>query len=167
MSKRGFTLIELIIVIAVISILAGAIFVAVDPARRLHETRNARRWSDVTTILDAIKKYQADNEGEHYFEIYDAEEDAYHILNEDSLFCDSGCLAIEEEIDGSDDCVDLNDIGTNYLAIVPVDPKIGDGYYTGYYMIIDSNGAITVGACEPEGEGSGGDGTAPEIKVTR
>ncbi|MBN1258340.1 prepilin-type N-terminal cleavage/methylation domain-containing protein, partial [Candidatus Peregrinibacteria bacterium] len=45
MAKKAFTLLELIIVIAVIAILAAAIFVAVDPARRLHEARNARRWS--------------------------------------------------------------------------------------------------------------------------
>ncbi len=27
----------------------------IDPARRLHETRNARRHSDVATILDAVR----------------------------------------------------------------------------------------------------------------
>ena len=46
----GFTLVELIIVIAIIAILAAAIFVAIDPARRLNEARNARRSSDITNV---------------------------------------------------------------------------------------------------------------------
>ena len=37
----GFTMVELIIVIAIIAILAAGIFVAIDPAKRLHEARNS------------------------------------------------------------------------------------------------------------------------------
>jgi prepilin-type N-terminal cleavage/methylation domain-containing protein len=51
---KGFTLIELIIVIAVIALLAAATFVAVDPAKRIGMARDAQRWSDITAIADAI-----------------------------------------------------------------------------------------------------------------
>ncbi|PLX26244.1 hypothetical protein C0580_00420, partial [Candidatus Parcubacteria bacterium] len=37
MKQKGFTLIELIIVIAIIALLAAATFVAVDPAKRIGE----------------------------------------------------------------------------------------------------------------------------------
>ena len=160
--KKGFTLVELIIVIAIIAILAGAIFVAIDPARRLHETRNARRSSDIATILDAVKKYQADNGGAHYSELADADEDVYYAVGTNGDLC-SGCSVVG----GITECVDLEDMGTNYLAVVPFDPLDGDEDNTQYYILKDESGAITVGSCSAEGEGPGGTGDAPEIKITR
>jgi prepilin-type N-terminal cleavage/methylation domain-containing protein len=64
MKKRsGFTLIELLIVIAIIAILASIIYVAVDPARRIQEARDAQRWSSVNSILNAYLKYTVDSSG--------------------------------------------------------------------------------------------------------
>lgn len=164
MNKKGFTLIELIIVIAVIAILAGAIFVAVDPARRLHEARNARRWSDVATIVDAVKKYQADNNGDHFITIAALTEGDYYIIGtEAEEICDNDCA--DQTADAS--CLDLSSIGGNYLAVVPIDPKTGTQALSGYMLMKESTGEITVYACDPEGEGSGGGGTPPEIQVTR
>ena len=161
-SNTGFTLVELIIVIAIIAILAGAIFVAIDPARRLNETRNARRASDIATILDAVKKYQADNEGIHYDEIDDLNEDEYYSIGTDGNSCD-GCSIVG----GITECVDLEDMGENYLAVVPADPLEGNENNTQYYLLKGSNGAITIGACVTDGEGAGGSGTPPVIEVTR
>ena len=158
----GFTLVELIIVIAIIAILAGAIFVAIDPARRLHETRNARRSSDVATVLDALKKYQADNSGAHYYELDDMTNGVYYGIGTDADLC-SGCSVVG----GITECIDLEDMGNNYLAVVPADPLDGDENNTQYYIMKDSEGAITIGACGAEGEGPGGTGDAPEINITR
>lgn len=160
--KKGFTLVELIIVIAIIAILAGAIFVAIDPARRLHEARNARRSSDIATIVDAVKKYQADNSGTHYSELADADEDVYYAIGTNGDLC-SGCAAVG----GITECIDLEDMGTNYLAVVPFDPLDGNEDNTQYYILKDESGAIMVGSCSAEGEGPGGTGTPPEIRVTR
>jgi len=162
-NKKAFTLVELIIVIAIIAILAGAIFVAIDPARRLHEARNSRRRSDVNTILDAVKKYQVDNAGDHYDDIDDAQEDEFLPIASEALFCNYDCTAVTLD----NDCIDLGDLGSEYLAVIPVDPKSGDQDFTGYFIHKDSNGAITIGACEPEGEGPGGGGTPPAISITR
>lgn len=162
-NKKGFTLVELIIVIAVIAILAGAIFVAIDPARRLNETRNARRASDIATILDATKKYQADNEGVHYSTIAALTVGEYYQIGTASTGCAIAC-GLENTQSA---CVNINGMGTNYLALVPVDPNNGTTAQTGYAMVRDSQGAITVLACAPEGEGPGGAGTAPIISVTR
>jgi prepilin-type N-terminal cleavage/methylation domain-containing protein len=145
-NRKAFTLVELIIVIAIIAILAAAIFVAIDPARRLHEARNARRSSDVATILDAVKMYQLDNEGEHYVKIENAQEDHYYIIGQEALMCDSSCTAIG---DAAIACIDIRDMGANYLDTVPMDPKIGTPERTWYYLMKGSNGAITTGACEP------------------
>lgn len=162
-SKKAFTLVELIVVIAIISVLAGAIFVAIDPARRFHEARNARRASDVENILDAIIKYQADNDGTHYSTVSSMTATAYYQIGTAGSGCDTGCTAQTTQ----SACVNLTDIGSNYLSVIPKDPSSGTNAETDYYIMKDNNGAITVGACDTEGEDAGGGGTPPVIKVSR
>lgn len=62
--KRGFTLIELLVVIGIIAILAFFIFITLDPATKFAQARNAQRWNDITTILNAVKHYQVDHNGD-------------------------------------------------------------------------------------------------------
>jgi len=162
MKKKGFTLVEWFIVIAIIAVLAGAIFVAIDPARRLHETRNARRASDISTILDAIKKYQADNGGEHYSEIANLVDGDFYIIGTQASGCDDECANQTAD----DACVDLSGMGSDYLPVVPKDPKTGTDLKTGY-MIEKNGGSITVHVCEPEGEGPAGADSPLDIKITR
>ena len=57
-NAKGFTLIELLVVIVIIAILAAIILVAVDPATRFGDARDARRRSEAVSILNAILKYQ-------------------------------------------------------------------------------------------------------------
>lgn len=161
--RKGFTLVELIIVVAIIAILAGTIFVALDPARRFAESRNSQRFSDVNTILDAIIKYQADNDGTHYLEVESLGSTSFYTIGTCNTGGDTNCGAKTTVTS----CVDLTDIGTNYLAKVPKDPKNGTDAKTDYYLKKDENDSITIGACDPEGEGPGASGTAPIIEVTR
>jgi len=163
-TSKGFTLVELIIVIAIIAILAAAIFVAIDPARRLHEARNARRQTDVNAILEALKQYQVDHSGNFPYWVNLANDDEYRMIGLPALSCDVSCTA---KTISNYECLDLSDIGSNYLSVVPHDPKTGTDQVTGYYFMKDSNGALAIGACEPEGEGPGGTGTAPIIEANR
>jgi prepilin-type N-terminal cleavage/methylation domain-containing protein len=59
--ERGFTLIELLIVIAIIGFLAAAILVAVDPVKRIQDSRDARRFSESNALLNAILTKQVDD----------------------------------------------------------------------------------------------------------
>lgn len=62
-TQRGFTLIEILIVIGLIAILASVVLIAVNPARQFAQARNSQRISNVNAILNAISTRVADNRG--------------------------------------------------------------------------------------------------------
>ena len=61
--RRGFTLIEILIVIGLIAVLAGVLIVALNPARQFAQARNAQRWNNIETILGAVISNLTDNRG--------------------------------------------------------------------------------------------------------
>lgn len=62
-SKNGFTLIEILIVIAIIAILALVVFVALNPGARFADARNSNRQQNIEVIGKAILHYDVDNSG--------------------------------------------------------------------------------------------------------
>lgn len=57
--ETGFTLIELLVVIAVLGILASVVLVAINPAERMNEARDAGRKSNVGQVSVALESYYA------------------------------------------------------------------------------------------------------------
>ena len=142
-SKKAFTLIELLIVIAIIAILAATIFVAVDPVKRFAEARNARRRSEIVSILNAVLTYAVDHDGTLPGGIPTG---TAKILGTDATGCTT-CIAVPT----ADTCLNLTtDLVDTYLAEMPKDPKTGTAGKTDYYIIQSANGRIEVGACSPE-----------------
>jgi|GEM_PF-1926139 len=60
-SKKGFTLVELLVVFAFIGIVVVVILLVIDPARRFAEARNAERHQNVEALAHALKLYAVDN----------------------------------------------------------------------------------------------------------
>lgn len=61
--NKGFTLIEILVVIGIIAILATIVIIAINPARQFAQARNTQRISNLNTILNAVGQNIADNKG--------------------------------------------------------------------------------------------------------
>ena len=55
--RKGFTLVELLIVITILAALAAAVVVVLNPAELLAQARDAQRLSDMTTMRDAVNLF--------------------------------------------------------------------------------------------------------------
>ena len=153
MKPRGFTLIELLIVIGIIGIVAAAVLVAVDPAKRFAQSRDARRAAEVYSILNAVLNYTADHVGASPAAI-DGDSSTAQILGTAASGCNVGCSPAGTTTVA---CADLHgDLVSTYIAKMPIDPRgtngsvTYDSLRTGYYINRTAEGRITVGSCNPE-----------------
>ena len=62
-NQKGFTLIEILVVIGMIALVATIVLIAINPARQFKQGRDTQRQSNVNAILNAIGQYIADNKG--------------------------------------------------------------------------------------------------------
>ncbi len=60
-TPKGLTLVELIIVIAIVGILAAIIFSALNPVEQIRKSTDARRKSDLEQLQRALESYYQDS----------------------------------------------------------------------------------------------------------
>jgi prepilin-type N-terminal cleavage/methylation domain-containing protein len=138
--QKGFTLIELLVVIAIIATLAVIVFVALDPATRLADARNSRRWNDVNSILTAVHESIVDTGG-----------DLPTGLSSGMAATELGtCAAGAANCSTATDCVDLSTPLAEYLKTMPQDPSDGSASTTGYTVEVDANNLVTIASCHAE-----------------
>jgi prepilin-type N-terminal cleavage/methylation domain-containing protein len=132
--KKGFTLIELVVVIGILAVLLTIVLVAINPARQFSQANDTKRRSDVSAILNAVSQFAAENNGDLPANI------------------DTTAKEITGVAGGADICTDLVD---DYISALPQDPDTGTGdqtlctagtYATGYDIVRDANGRVTVSA---------------------
>lgn len=61
-SERGFTLVELIVIISMLSILSAGVLSLIDPVGKIHRANDAKRKSDLSQIQRALELYYDDHQ---------------------------------------------------------------------------------------------------------
>jgi len=141
-TKNGFTLIELLVVIGIIAALTTVVFVALDPAKRFKDARNARRITDTDTILGAIHQYIVDTGGSMPAGIGISAAQIGSCTTGGNTSCagaGAGCIDLATTLSSN-----------KYLKTNPIDPS-GSAATTGYSVSKDANNLFTVTACLAEG----------------
>jgi len=142
-TRRAFTLIELLLVIGIIAILASIVIVAINPTKQLGDARNAQRRSDVNTVLNAVYQYAIDNNGTLPGDIPTGS--AKQVC--ESATTGTACTSVAPDgVEG----VDLSSLVGTYIVGVPEDPQDATAGTTGYTIIKDANGRVTVAAPSAE-----------------
>jgi len=138
--NKGFTLLEVLLVVAIIAALVGIVIFAINPGKQLADTRDAERGSDVNTILNAVYQYSIDHDGN----LPEGIEETAGEICKDGMDPDT------------DDCdVDLSVLTDNEIYLValsedPANPADSDGI--GYEIAKTEHGRIVVTAPGAENE---------------
>ena len=132
-SQTGFTLVELLIVVAIIGLLATGVLMVMNPSTYFRNSRDARRKSDLQSIRTAVELFYAGN----------------------SSYPTSGLgMQLDLQAIGSGSWVSGS---VTYLQKTPVDPSSGAGYCynktaSGYILCAPVEGtAVGAGTCTPTG----------------
>ena len=145
--RKGFTLLEILLVIAAIGILAAIVLVAINPNRQLAQARNAQRRSDVTAILNATYQKIIDEGASGSTATLTAiTTTAAEIYKSGTTSGTTSCTGTP--IDMAAVASDAGaDVVPTYLAAIPQDPsEPTTSNCSGYTIIKDANSRITIAA---------------------
>ena len=121
---KGFTLLEILLVIAAIGILAAIVIVAINPQRQLAQVRDAERQSSIGVLARALNQYLIDN-GSY----------PSSVTSVYAEVCNTKSESIESASVDCSDYLDLRELVPTYIAAVPFDSTV-DSPGTGYEVAV-------------------------------
>ncbi len=136
-NRKGFTLVEVLLVIVIVAILAAIVIVAINPGRQISQANNTQRSSDVNAVLNAVSQYAISNRGA----------------------LPSAITAVATTVGSGAGQIDIcSDLVPTYLAEMPFDPTATGAAYTdctdyntGYQISKNAtSGRVTVAAPDAE-----------------
>ena len=134
-AQKGFTLLELLIVMALIAILVGIALAALNPGRQFANARNSTRYAHVTVISNAISANMAENNGVFTCVAGAIPAVATNMANGVGNYDIAPCLV------------------TEYMSTMPYDPSATGAHWTtetdydtGYDISEDASDRITIAA---------------------
>ena len=136
-ANKGFTLLEILLVIAAIGILAAIVLIAINPNKQIEAAREAKRKSDQNAIAKAIQQYIIEKG------VYPPKLQEVGVGGTVGLCVVAGCS----------DGIDLSSALSDYISSIPIPDrgqylvtKTANGVSTGYD---NSNIWATAGSIEP------------------
>jgi prepilin-type N-terminal cleavage/methylation domain-containing protein len=142
--RKGFTLLEILLVIAAIGILAAIVLVAINPNRQLAQARNAQRRADVQTILNSVYQYAIDNSGTLPTGVDTTIRNIISTPNTPSCTV-VGTVAATANVSDF-----VNIVTPTYVATIPRDPQVASTGCSDYLIQSATGNRITVSAPRTE-----------------
>lgn len=145
MGKRlGFTLIELILVMAVIALLAVAVFLAIRPQKRIGDAMDDVRVTDAKVIEDAIQYATADGLSLSSLDNIVVDTPYMLVKEGESTSGKTTCNILGGDIDKISIISDIK----NELSKVPTDPSLDPSSVNTGYFIYKHNNVYHVESCD-------------------
>jgi len=121
--KKGFTLLEILLVVGIIAILAGIVIIAINPSKTLATVRNAERRSDLKQIDSALSQ--------HYIDYA-----RYPTSTESGLqeICNTGSIPYPHIGIDCTGYLDLSILVPTYITAIPRDALASTSSSTGYIV---------------------------------
>lgn len=150
---EGFSLIEILVVVALIIILAAITIIAINPAKNFRDTRDAQRASDVNAILNAVTQYTS--EGGRSIASLETAAGGTEIATctgdtiPQGTFIGTGAGEINLET------VFVGENSADLMVEMPKDPSVdknGTSTSTGYQICKTANGRVQVSAQAESGK---------------
>lgn len=137
--RKGLTLIEIIVSVAIIVILTSVYIIVANPGGQLAASRNNVRSENLEALMLAIRQNIADQGNE-------------------TFLCSSGSLPTTTTVMESSGGYNIAPcLVPNYIAVMPVDPNASSATYTSvsnydtdYTIIENASGSITLSAPNAE-----------------